>query len=123
MSNRISSIPQFDIQPEKGLFGVHGRSYPENPDEEYRNLVVSIIDYCKSPLESTLFTVGLDVCSTSSVKVLVHLFQLLEDMVEEHNKLVKVVWKVVHDNEDDLHFAEDMRDSTDLPFEIVPAYN
>jgi hypothetical protein len=70
--------PSISINLEKGEFSFAGKSYPENVNSAFAE-VLSIIDaYCKKPKKSTTLNFEWLYFNTATSKIQVHIIQLLE---------------------------------------------
>lgn len=93
---------------ENGVFSFKGESYPEDASAFFGPLHKAMDEFLASNFESKIvFDVEFEYFNSSSAKVLMNLFQLLEDAAENKGKNTVINW---HYNEDDdtmQEFGED----------------
>jgi hypothetical protein len=102
---------------ENGVFSFKGESYPEDASAFFGPLHKAMDEFLDGPFEKTIvFDVEFEYFNSSSAKVLMNLFQLLEDAAENKSKTTVINW---HYNEDDdtmqefgEDFASDMEHAT-----------
>jgi len=120
MSNvGLKGFPNFMINSEKGFFLISGMSFPEDAIEAYKSLLDSLKEYCLKPQPLTTIEFELEYCNSSTIKVLMNLFIMLQDMIETNQVEVIVKWHCEEANEDDCELAEDLQELSDLPFHII----
>ena len=96
-------------------FEISGEAYPENTDEFFRPIMVALQEYIKlGASEKILFSFKLVYFNSSSARVLMKLFELLDNMAEERN--VEIEWHY-HEEDDTMEefgeeFAEDMENAS-----------
>ena len=98
---------KFDFDSHYFLFG--GESYPEDSDEFYRPILELIQKYSQNELESSAtFVFRLTYFNSSSARVLMKLFELIDEMGE--NREIKIEWHY-HEEDDTMEeFGEDFSD-------------
>ena len=98
---------KFDFDSHFFLFG--GESYPEHSDEFYRPILELIQKYSQNELESSAtFVFKLTYFNSSSARVLMKLFELIDEMGE--NREVNIEWHY-HEEDDTMEeFGEDFSD-------------
>lgn len=93
---------------ENGAFSFKGESYPEDASAFFGPLHKAMDEFLAGNFESKIvFDVEFEYFNSSSAKVLMNLFQLLEDAAENKGKKTVINW---HYNEDDdtmQEFGED----------------
>ena len=102
---------------ESGVFSFKGESYPEDASAFFGPLHKAMDDFLEGSFEGQIvFDVQFEYFNSSSAKVLMNLFQLLEDAAESKGKNTVINW---HYNEDDdtmqefgEDFASDMEHTT-----------
>ena len=104
---------KFDYQ--NHTFEIIGEAYPENSDEFFRPIMDSLQEYvCKGSSELVTFVFKLIYFNSSSARVLMKLFELLDEMAE--TRKVEIEWHY-HEEDDTMEefgeeFAEDMENAS-----------
>jgi hypothetical protein len=98
---------------------LQGDSYPENAFELYQPLMQWLQAHL-DPADATLnMELELVYLNTSSVRVMMDVFDLLED-AHRSGKAVSVRWYFDPRNERVAELAEEFKEDLSLPFEILP---
>lgn len=100
-----------------GEFFINGTSRPENPIEFYKPLFDWLDGYFASGTDKTIFKIQLDYFNTSTSKILLDLFELLESKVEDGNE-VHVIWYYEEDDEEMQEAGEELLDLVSLSHEV-----
>ena len=96
-------------------FEISGEAYPENSDEFFRPIMESLQEYSGLGSSETItFVFKLIYFNSSSARVLMKLFELLDEAAE--NRSVEVEWHY-HEEDDTMEefgeeFAEDMENTS-----------
>lgn len=113
------STPEVKASALSGVLEMRGDSYPENSFDFFAPIVAWIRDFLESegsrPLRLELHLLYLN---TSSVKVMMDIFDSLEDAHGE-GRDVAVHWYYDSDNERIAELAEEFKEDCTFPFEIV----
>jgi hypothetical protein len=100
--------PTVSFDFENGIFSMKGESYPEDASAFFGPLHHALEEFLDSEFDAPIvFDVEFAYFNSSSAKVLMNLFQLLEDAAENKGKKTVINW---HYNEDDdtmIEFGED----------------
>lgn len=113
-----TTTPNIVCDPEKGRVYMAGDSYPENSFEFFNALLKWIEDYLteeEKPLELELRLVYLN---TSSVKVMMDIFDMLEDTYLRGRK-ISLTWFYDNRNERVMDLAEEFKEDCTFPFFIT----
>ncbi len=119
MDHHSIRTPNIDLRPQEGVFIITGRSYPQNAQETYHQMIMTLKEYMKNPQPQTRLDLHLEICNTSSMRVLVYIFETLEELIQNHGTTGEINWYVYGDNPDDYNLGVDMKKFTDLPFNII----
>ena len=96
-------------------FEISGEAYPENSDEFFRPVMDALQEYIASGASDKIsFLFKLIYFNSSSARVLMKLFELLDEMAEKRN--VEIEWHY-HEEDDTMEefgeeFAEDMENAS-----------
>ena len=113
--------PEIYFDASTNILGVKGESYPENITEFSSPLFSWLENHLESLGEQT-FTVNIELIyfNSSSSKMLLDLFDLLEEEVNDNGKNIVVNW--IYDTENDAaqEYGEEFQEDLDsLPFNLV----
>ena len=113
------STPAIRAEWEAGILALDGDSYPENTFE----LFTPVIDWVERFLESSDRKLSLELrlvyLNTSSVKVMMDIFDLLQAASAEGRE-VAVTWYYDRRNERVAELAGEFKEDCSFPFEILP---
>jgi hypothetical protein len=93
---------------ENGVFSFKGESYPEDASAFFGPLHKALDEFLESAFDNTIvFDVEFEYFNSSSAKVLMNLFQLLEDAAENKGKNTVINWYYNEDDDTMQEFGED----------------
>jgi len=115
---QTEDTPQVVFDISKDQFTIIGKSLPENPAEFYEPIIDWISSYIKKPNANTEFKINIEYFNSGSVKQIMVLFTLLEEIIATGNK-VKIVW--CYDINDDLMEIKghEFKNMLTIPFELT----
>jgi hypothetical protein len=108
--------PEVILDRSSSRFEISNRSLPEDAASFYAPVLEWMMNYAKSPLESTPFTFRLEYFNTSSAKQLFKILNVLEQVSKE--KSVKVRWCYDKGDKDMLASGERYARLCKLDFEM-----
>jgi hypothetical protein len=100
---------------EKGELRIEGRSYPENPIDFYSKPIKWIQNLVEEKPKAVNLHVALEHFNTSSSKMLLDIFKLLETLKVGGTK-VNLYWYYHENNEDILEGGKDYESILKIPF-------
>ena len=104
------------LDPVDKLFEISGKSLPEDELEFYQPVLDWLRAYRKEPVANTAFNVRLIYFNTASSKMIMDIFLIFEDMVEEgHNVVIR--WHSHQGDEDMQEAGKEFDDMIAVPFE------
>ncbi len=112
--------PAVRFEPEKRVLQISGESYPENTMEFYAPVFDYLKEYLALP-EAPPLTVNVDLIyfNSSSSKILINLFDLLDGAAKE-GRDVAINWFYESDDEDNLEFGEEFAEDLEyVQFHLV----
>lgn len=93
---------------ENGVFSFKGESYPEDASAFFGPLHKALDEFLNGSFEGEIvFNVEFEYFNSSSAKVLMNLFQLLEDAAETKGKNTVINWYYNEDDDTMQEFGED----------------
>lgn len=113
------STPEIILDFDNGTFSLKGESYPENVTKCYGEIFDSLKQHLDT-LEDGKFTATFELIyfNSSSVKIIMNLFDLLEECAEKGND-VTIVWCYLEDDETIEEFGEEFsEDLEEAKFEM-----
>jgi hypothetical protein len=113
--------PKVIFDPVDKLFEISGKSLPEDVLEFYQPVLDWLNAYRKEPDSKTTFSVRLIYFNTASSKMIMDIFLIFEEMVEEgHEVLIK--WHSHLKDEDMQEAGKEFEEMIAVPFEHL-SYN
>jgi hypothetical protein len=110
--------PEVVLDPVEKIFKLSGRSYPEDVTSFYEPVLGWMREYVKNPIDQTVFDIMLDYFNTASSKVMLDIFDHIEDM-SKNGHLVQVRWHYSDDDEDMEEAGREYADIVQVPFEMI----
>jgi len=110
--------PEVTLDKENNLFEISGRSLPEDVVTFYEPIINWINEYREDPNPETIFDFKFIYFNTASSKVILDILTLLEEMIENEQK-VSVRWYFAEYDEDMEEAGEEYAEMVDVPFEIM----
>ncbi len=101
-----------------GTLEMRGDSYPENSFEFFKPIIQWMTAYLKVSDDPLCLHLNLVYLNTSSVKVMMDIFEMLED-AHDKGRAVSVRWLYDRDNERIAELAEEFKEDCTFPFEIA----
>ena len=114
------SSPKIDFNAQTNILTIEGESYPENTTQFYEKIFQWIEEFLENiKTEEVTFNIELIYFNSSSSKVLMDLFDTLEEASEEDKNIV-VNWIYDEENEASLEYGEEFaEDIESLTFNLV----
>lgn len=115
--------PAINLDPDQNILEFKGECYPENVAELSAPLFSHLDEYLKNLEYNQIFTVNIELnyFNSSSSKMLMNLFDQLEDEVANKGKHIVVNWIYDADNDTAEEFGEEFQEDVDsLIFNLVP---
>jgi hypothetical protein len=115
--NGTEDSPEVVLDQENNVFVLSGRSLPEDAMEFYKPIFSWIRSYLKDPNPNTELHIKLQYFNSSSVKQILDLILLLEELIKAGKK-AKVVW--FYDDGDELieMKGQEFKSIVSIPFEL-----
>ena len=105
--------PRVNLDPEKGLVELGGRSIPENTESVYRPLIEWIEEYKEQPQEKTVVKIDFEYFNSSSAKYLIRFLEYFSTMKKSGYEIV-VNW--YYDDDELLEYGEDFQEVLEMKF-------
>jgi len=118
--SKTKTTPEINFKNSTNELTIKGESYPENTSEFYAPVFEWLENYLDEITnQPVIVNIELVYFNSSSSKVLMDLFDMLEENVEE-GKNITVNWLYDEENEMAVEYGEDfMEDLESLPFNLV----
>lgn len=108
--------PRIVLDPVDKLFEISGKSLPEDVLEFYQPVLDWLNSYREAPDAKTIFSVRLIYFNTASSKMIMDIFLIFEEMVEEgHDVLIR--WHSHQKDEDMQEAGKEFEEMIAVPFE------
>ncbi len=98
-------------------FEISGKSLPEDVNEFYDSVVNWLREYSKKPNPETIFTINLEYYNSASVRKIVDMLVILENIYKSGSKVL-VRWLYEESDEMMGENGDDFKATVDVPFEI-----
>ena len=115
-----STTPKILCDADQGIISMEGDSYPENSFEFFKDLLVWVESYLATLTTPLKLELRLIYLNTSSVKMLMDIFDMLEEAHGEERE-VSVIWFYDIRNERVVELAEEFKEDCTFPFMIIAA--
>ncbi len=114
------SSPEINFDTQTNILSITGESYPENTTQFYEAVFVWLEEFIEAlETQEVAFNIELIYFNSSSSKVLMDLFDTLEEASEDDKNIV-VNWIYDEDNEASLEYGEEFaEDMESLTFNLV----
>jgi hypothetical protein len=114
------SSPEINFDTQTNILAIAGESYPENTTQFYESVFVWLNEYIENlASEEVVFNIELIYFNSSSSKVLMDLFDTLEEACEDDKNIV-VNWIYDEDNDASLEYGEEFAEDMEaLTFNLV----
>jgi len=109
------NFPEIRFDYRNGIFGITGRSHPENADIEFEYVLDWIERYIKSPKPQSSLIIDLEYFNSTSAKILIRILELFTKIKD--NTELKIKWYYYDD--DTLETIEDFQELIDFDIEII----
>ena len=109
------NTPKINFDPISGVFELSGKSIPEDSMGFYSPVIEWISKYVKQPAPKTTFLFKLEYFNTSSSKILLDLFYVLEEIKET----LRFEWYCEESDEDLEEAAHDFNEVLDIDIHLI----
>jgi len=118
--SKTKTTPEIFFNFSTNELTIKGESFPENTSEFYAPIFEWLEEYLETISDQVVdINIELVYFNSSSSKVLMDLFDMLEEAVQ-NGKDISVNWRYDQDNEMAAEYGEDfMEDLENLPFKLV----
>ncbi len=113
-----AETPNVIFDPANNTFEISGKSLPEDVKEFYNPLLKWMRGYAEAPNPNTTLKVKMEYFNTASSKMILELFELLNEMHGE-GKSVTIEWYYQEDDEDMMDAGADYADMLEVPFKMI----
>jgi|SRR5208283_481947 len=116
--NILDQTPLIDFRL-SGQMTIEGKSFPEDPVVFYEPIIKWIKDLKTQCPEKILLTVKLEYFNTSTSKLILYIFKLLESIHLEKLSEIKIIWLYNKLDEEMVESGMDYQSIVDVPFELI----
>lgn len=109
------NTPKINFDPESGMFEISGKSIPEDSLGFYQPILEWLKEYVQNPAHKTTFAFKLEYFNTSSSKLLLDLFYILEEISDS----LELNWYCDEGDEDLEESAQDFDEVLDFDINII----
>lgn len=112
-----TETPNIIFDSSTNVFEITGKSLPEDVKEFYNPVLRWMKSYSESPNPKTVLKVKMEYFNTASSKMLLELFEILDEMYKS-GKDVEIEWHYMEDDEDMQDAGNDYADMLEVPFRM-----
>lgn len=112
-------IPTIILDKERNLLEISGQSIPEDAIHFYSPVIDWFEEYSKQPNPETILTFRLEYCNSSSLKAIVDILEILEE-IQKKGKKVEVRWYYKEDDDDMLDVGKEFEEIMEVPITLIP---
>lgn len=110
--------PAIFFDPAQEKFEITGNSMPENARGFYEPVIEWLLKYSESPNVSTKFVFQMNLLNTSSTKIFVDIFQII-NLISEKSEVI-ITWLYNYGDDDIQEIGVDFKEYAKATFELVP---
>ena len=116
--------PGINFDKEIGKFLIFGKSFPEEAKLCFDPIIYWLQEYANNPNDETKFEIRLEYFNTSTSTMLLELLYILETIILEKKKKVKIIWNYLEEDDDMLEIGKEYSELVKVPFEFntIPDY-
>lgn len=111
--------PVICLDPETGIMEFAGNSLPENASLFYEPVLQWLDEYNQLPNKKTTFVFKIRVISSSSSKIFFDILSKIDNLHENENSEVKILWYYTVYDDEMREIGLDYRDAMTVPFELI----
>jgi|SRR5690554_2949540 len=116
------STPRIHSDWQAGCLTMYGDSYPENSYDFFDQVIAWVRRFLDTETRPLHLSLGLIYLNTSSVKAMMDIFDLMEEVYRQGRK-VSVEWRYDPRNERIAELADEFREDCSYPFAITPEHS
>jgi hypothetical protein len=109
--------PGIILNPSENKFEIYGKSLPEDTNEFFDPVINYFREYSKNPNPVTKFVFNFEYFNSASVRKIVDIISILEDMHQKGNS-VRIVWMYEETDEVMKENGDDFQDTTTIKIEL-----
>lgn len=113
--------PEVLLDAKKGIFIISGKSYMEDVQAFFDDVLDWLKLYAEQPSEKTEFVFELEYLNTASSKIVLDVFEMLQK-IKNQGTDVNVLWNYYEEDEDMKDLGEELNDMFELPVKISEIY-
>lgn len=117
-ANPEEMTPLIDFK-QNGELRIEGKSYPEDPVAFYEPIINWVKEFKKHSPENITMHVRLEYFNTSTSKLVLFMFKILEDVYFQRKSNVVINWQYHKQDEDMYESGKDYQSIIDLPFNFI----
>jgi hypothetical protein len=110
--------PGINFDRETGRFLMFGKSFPEEARRYFDPVILWLEEYIKDPNEETVFEIRLEYYNSASSTMLLEIFYILEKIIIEKDKKIKICWNYLEIDDDMRDAGEEYAEIINIPFEF-----
>ena len=111
--------PGVNFDTDNNKFLIFGKSFPEEVKKFYNPVFYWLEEYIKEPNEESIFEFRFEYFNSATSTILLEIFYMLEKIITEENKKVKIFWNYLEVDDDMLDKGQEYAEMIKIPFEYI----
>lgn len=116
--DKTNETPYVELNVQKGIFTIEGRSLPENAITFYTPILSWLKSYIENPNETTVFEIYFEYFNSASSKQILNMLIILKEL-HLKNQSLKICWYYQEDDELIEEEGIEFQEILDIPFEFM----
>lgn len=113
-----NETPEVNLNADEGHFSFKGKSYPENVNDFYSEIIKYLRDYTQSPKEKTVLEFSWLYFNTATSKMIVKIIMELK-AVKAQGKQFEIKWLCKSNDDLMIEKGEELKELLDIDFTVV----
>jgi hypothetical protein len=113
-----NETPDVNLNSTEGYFSFSGKSYPENVNDFYSDIIKYLNTYTQAPLEKTTLEFKWLYYNTATSKMIVKIIMELKSVISK-GKHFEIKWLCKSNDDLMIEKGEELKDILDIDFSIV----
>ncbi|MDX2172220.1 MAG: DUF1987 domain-containing protein [Bacteroidota bacterium] len=113
-----NETPAVSLNVTEGTFSFSGKSYPENVNDFYANILAYIQNYVQNPFECTILEFNWSYYNTATSKIMIKIIKELK-VVSNNGKVFKIKWDCKANDDLMIEKGEELKEILDVDFSII----
>ncbi len=113
-----NETPSVSLKATEGTFSFTGKSYPENVNDFYDNILNYLHNYVQNPVENTILEFTWSYYNTATSKIMVKIIKELKTVINK-GKAFEIKWNCKPNDDLMIEKGEELKEILDVNFSII----